>query len=86
MAINIFNTQGLEKLSHYCIQYYNLCTNKNNTSKKYIAQLVNKRNRIEIIKLTEFNTDELIFSDDESDSDDESENEDGSENEVNEDQ
>jgi len=49
--INLFNTQGLEKLNGFSIKYHNLCTNKNKTKNKYIEQMIKKRNRIEFLYL-----------------------------------
>jgi hypothetical protein len=53
--INIFNTQGLEKLNGFCIQYYHTSTNKQTGSgvnkNKYLKQLMSKRNRIEFCVL-----------------------------------
>ena len=49
--INKFCTQSLEKLNHFCTQYYHLCSNKKNTDKKYLQQLIEKRNRIEFYAL-----------------------------------
>ena len=41
----------MEKLNQFCVQYYNQCTNKNKKDKKYLKQLIQKRNRIEFYKL-----------------------------------
>ena len=49
--IHIFSTQPNEKLNDFCTQYYHRCTNKNNNDKKYILQLLYKRNRIEFYDL-----------------------------------
>ena len=58
--LNIFNTQGLEKLNDFCTQYYHLSTNKHKENKEYINQLFKKRNRIEFFnsngKLNEFHS------------------------------
>jgi hypothetical protein len=67
--INLFNTQGLEKLNHFCSNYYHSCTNKNNTNKKYLRQIIRKRSRIEFFRL-EFE-DDIYFSSDESESENE---------------
>ena len=67
--INLFNVQGLEKLNHFCIQYYHHCTNKNNTGNKYLSQLIKKRHRVEFLTLREFNVDPVIFSDEEREDD-----------------
>ena len=49
--LNIFNTQGLEKLNGFCIQYYHSSTNKQigsgDNKNKYLKQLISKRNRME---------------------------------------
>lgn len=45
--INLFNTQGLEKLNDFTTQYYHTSTNKNKKNNKYLRQLIEKRNRIE---------------------------------------
>jgi len=54
--LNIFNTQGLEKLNGFCIQYYHTSTNKHvgreETKNKYLQQLISKRNRMEFIILS----------------------------------
>ena len=47
--INQMNTQGLEKLNGFCINYYHKCTNRHYKDKNYIKQLICKRNRIEYI-------------------------------------
>jgi hypothetical protein len=49
--INLFNTQGLEKLNDFCTQYYHQCTNKQTKDKNYLNQLFKKRNRIEFFNL-----------------------------------
>jgi hypothetical protein len=72
--LNLFNTQGLEKLNHFCSNYYHSCTNKHNTAKKYLRQLITKRTRIEYIRL-EFEEEEIIFTSDESESENEMEEE-----------
>ncbi len=65
--INLFNTQGLEKLNHFCSNYYHCSTNKNNKDKKYLKQLIRKRSRIEYYKL-EFDEKDILFTSDESES------------------
>ena len=45
--LNIFNTQGLEKLNDFSTQYYHSCTNKQNEKKEYLNQLFKKQNRME---------------------------------------
>ena len=67
--INLFNVQGLEKLNHFCIEYYHHCTNKNSSRNKYLAQLLKKRNRVEFLKLREFNYDPVLFSEEENEDD-----------------
>ena len=49
--IHIFSTQPNEKLNDFCTQYYHRNTNKKNSGKKYLLQLVQKRNRIEFYNL-----------------------------------
>ena len=49
--IHIFSTNPNEKLNDFCTQYYHRCTNKQNTEKKYLLQLLQKRNRIEFYNL-----------------------------------
>ncbi len=49
--INIFNTQGLEKLNDFCTQYYHGCTNKHNERNEYLNILFKKRNRVEFFNL-----------------------------------
>ena len=71
--INIFNCQGLEKLNHFTIQYYHFCSNKNSTDLSYLSQMIYKRNRIEYVRLQEYNEDEIMFSDSESENDEEDE-------------
>jgi hypothetical protein len=49
--IHIFTTQPNEKLNDFCTQYYHRNTNKQNSDKQYLLQLVQKRNRIEFYNL-----------------------------------
>jgi hypothetical protein len=70
--LNIFNTQGLEKLNGFCIQYYHTSTNKqvgrDETKNKYLKQLISKRNRLEFSILSgEFND---FFEEDSTDEED----------------
>jgi hypothetical protein len=69
--LNIFNTQGLEKLNGFCIQYYHSSTNKQigsgDNKNKYLKQLISKRNRMEFIIL---NGNFGDFFDEDSDEDD----------------
>ena len=72
--INIFNTQGLEKLNDFCTQYYQRCTNKHTKDKNYLSQLFKKRNRIEFFNLNgEMN--ELHFGNNDNDDDDDDDGE-----------
>jgi hypothetical protein len=64
--IHIFSTQPNEKLNDFCTQYYHRCTNKNNNDKKYILQLLFKRNRIEFYNL-DGDLEDFHASDEESD-------------------
>ena len=50
--INLFNIQGLEKLNDLSTTYYYSSTNKKNSGKTYLMQLMEKRNRIEYFNLT----------------------------------
>ena len=69
--INLFNTQGLEKLNDFCTQYYHFSTNKNNEKKKYLSQLFKKQSRIEFFylngEMSEFN---FRLNEDDDDDDD----------------
>ena len=49
--LNVFNTQGLEKLNDFSTQYYHSCTNKQNENKEYLNQLFKKQNRMEFYYL-----------------------------------
>ena len=49
--IHVFSTQPNEKLNDLCTKYYHQCTNKVNNEKKYLLQLILKRNRIEFYNL-----------------------------------
>jgi hypothetical protein len=49
--INLFNVQGLEKLNDITTKIYHKNTNKQKTDKKYLTQLLNKRNRMEFYNL-----------------------------------
>ena len=66
--LNIFNTQGLEKLNDFCTQYYHSCTNKHSEQKEYLNQLFKKQNRMEFYylngKINEINS-ELIDNNEE---------------------
>ena len=64
----MFSTQPNEKLNDFCTKYYHRNTNKNNTDKKYLLQLLHKRNRIEFYNLEGEIEDINLCSDDDSDS------------------
>ena len=49
--IHMFATQPNEKLNDFCTKYYQNCSNKQNSDKKYLLQLIKKRNRIEFYNL-----------------------------------
>ena len=49
--IHMFATQPNEKLNDFCTKYYQNCSNKQNSDKKYLIQLIKKRNRIEFYNL-----------------------------------
>ena len=53
--VNIFNMQGLEKLNDFSTIYYHRSTNKQRKNKKYLIQLLQKRNRIEFFTLNGHN-------------------------------
>jgi hypothetical protein len=65
--IHIYSTQPNEKLNDFCTKYYHRNTNKNNTDKKYLLQLLHKRNRIEFYNLEGEIEDINLGSDDDSD-------------------
>ncbi len=46
LQLNSFSCQGLEKYNDFCTQYYQKCTNKSRTK---MLQLVQKRNRVEML-------------------------------------
>jgi hypothetical protein len=48
--IHLFNTQPNEKLNDFLTKYYHRSTNKN-MNKKYLLQLIQKRNRLEFYNL-----------------------------------
>jgi len=47
LNLNLFNQQGAEKLNDFIRIYFFRSTNKNRSHKKYLYQLLEKRNRIE---------------------------------------
>ena len=49
--VNIFNTQGLEKLNDHTTIDFRTSTNKNKKDNKYLSQLFAKRNRIDFYNL-----------------------------------
>jgi len=70
--INLFNTQGLEKLNGFTIGYYQRCSNKHVKEKKYLLQLIRKRSRVEFYTLN--GEVEDFFMSEESDEDEQDEN------------
>lgn len=64
--IHIFSTQPNEKLNDFCTKYYHRATNRQNTDKKYLLQILLKRNRIEFYNL-EGDLEDFYSSDDDSD-------------------
>jgi len=59
LELNSFSCQGLEKYNDMCTQYYQKCTNKSETK---MLQLVQKRNRLELLTYYE-NLEELFLID-----------------------
>ena len=49
--INLFNTEGLEKLNQFCKEYYHQSTNQQKKNNRDIKQIICKRNRMEFFKL-----------------------------------
>ena len=73
--INLFNTQGLEKLNDIITKAYHCATNRNNSNKAYLEQLVDKRCRLETFYIDGHERNILsLFSDESDNSDYEEEN------------
>jgi hypothetical protein len=51
LNLNFYNQQGLEKIGDFIKTYYFRSTNRNRNQKKYLHQLIEKRNRIEYFQL-----------------------------------
>jgi hypothetical protein len=51
LNLNFYNQQGLEKIGDFIKSYYFRSTNRNRKQKKYLHQLIEKRNRIEFFQL-----------------------------------
>ena len=61
--LNLMNCNGSEKFNHFTIMYYHNSSNRNNTDLRYLNQMILKRNRLEYIRLEEYDQDEIIFDD-----------------------